>query len=90
MHAVERVGHPVKVPEPSVERGLVPERFVNPGPIHAWFDDEVKRSQVTIRHFSHDCYEATRRTKTGLTGKKESLSQSLSLSYLVLSSGAAG
>ena len=44
MHAVERVGHPVKVPESSVERGLVPQRFVHPDPIHdAWFVGEIKR-----------------------------------------------
>ena len=36
VRAVEGVGHPVKVPEPSVERGLVPQRFVDPDPIHGW------------------------------------------------------
>ena len=30
VHAVERVGHPVEVPEPPVERGLVPQRLVDP------------------------------------------------------------
>ena len=34
VRAIEGVGHPVKVPEPSVERGLVPQRFVDPDPIH--------------------------------------------------------